>query len=277
MQRPTSFVWVVRVAMSRSSSRRCSSQKSAKTAPTSTPEAASGDAANVRHRVVVGGQRVVRSREKKEVHGGEQQERAPLGERSVVEQREDACVVGDAAADGWVDGAAVTLDHGGEGRGSGRPAAARRARGQKLAGSSGLTAPKKNQSSTSMPTRADAPDQPALAAEAPGREEDGPPTSDGTRKPQNSVWVELDVRVAGQVAALRIRVQSAGTGRPVVREELRVGQLGLDDQAGRGAEARIAGRQRERGWRKRCRSRWCRSARRRSSWWCRRRRCPAAW
>ena len=57
---------------------------------------------------------MVDSREKKEVHGGEQQKRAPLREGSAVEEREHACVVGDAAADRWVDDAAVALDRGGE-------------------------------------------------------------------------------------------------------------------------------------------------------------------
>ena len=54
------------------------------------------------------------SREEKEVHGGQEQERAPLGERRVVEERQHVVVVGDAPADGWVGGAAVALDHGGE-------------------------------------------------------------------------------------------------------------------------------------------------------------------
>jgi hypothetical protein len=57
---------------------------------------------------------VVHSGEKKEVHGGEQQEGAPLGEGSVVEQGEHASVVSDASTDGWIDDAAVVLDGGGK-------------------------------------------------------------------------------------------------------------------------------------------------------------------
>jgi hypothetical protein len=57
---------------------------------------------------------VVHSREKKEVHGGEQQEGAPLGEGSVVQQREHTSVVGDAPTDNWIDQAAVALDGGGK-------------------------------------------------------------------------------------------------------------------------------------------------------------------
>ena len=55
--------------------------------------------------------------------------RASLGERCAVEQRQDVVVVGDGSADGGVGGTAVTFDSGGKGRGNGRPAAPRRARG----------------------------------------------------------------------------------------------------------------------------------------------------
>jgi hypothetical protein len=57
---------------------------------------------------------VIHSREKKEVHGGEEQERATLGEWRVVEERQHPGIVGDAPADRWIDDASVALDRGGE-------------------------------------------------------------------------------------------------------------------------------------------------------------------
>ena len=48
------------------------------------------------------------------MHGGQEQQGAPLGERRAVEERQHVVVVGDAAADGGVGGAAVTLDDCGE-------------------------------------------------------------------------------------------------------------------------------------------------------------------
>ncbi len=73
-----------------------------------------GDTAHEGHGVVVGGERVLGAGEKERMHGGQQQERAPLGERRAVEQGQDFCVVGDAAADGGVGAAAVALDRGRE-------------------------------------------------------------------------------------------------------------------------------------------------------------------
>ena len=83
-----------------------------------------------------------------------------------------------------VGGAAVALDRGGEGP----EMVGQRlfdGMGQKLAGSSGLTAPKKNHSRTSVPSGADAVDHPALAPEAPGREK-MPVTASAVTNPQNS-------------------------------------------------------------------------------------------
>ena len=65
----------------------------------------------------------------------------------------------------------------------------------------------------------------------------------GDEAPEQCVG-ERDVGVAGQALALGLRVELVH-GQARVREELGVGQRGLDDQAGRGAEARIAGRQGE--------------------------------
>ena len=48
------------------------------------------------------------------MHGRQQQQRAPLGERGPVQEREHVFVVGHAAADGGVRDAAVAFDHGGE-------------------------------------------------------------------------------------------------------------------------------------------------------------------
>src|SRR6185312_6803675 len=79
--------------------------------------------------------------------------------------------------------------------------------------------------------RPHAPDHPALAAEAPSGEEDGTQEHEHEEAPEQSLG-ELDVRVAGQVAALRIGVQSADR-EARVRKELRVCQLALHDQPGR--------------------------------------------
>ena len=73
-----------------------------------------GDAADAGHRVVVGGQGMVGSRQEQVVHRGQQDEGPALGQRRVVEQGEHLVVVRHAAADGRVDGAPVTLGHGGE-------------------------------------------------------------------------------------------------------------------------------------------------------------------
>ncbi len=89
VQRPTSLVWVVRVATSCSSSPRCSRQKSAKTGATSAGGLV-GDAAHARHGVVVGGQGVLGARQKEEVHRGEQEERPALRQRGGVEERRAA-------------------------------------------------------------------------------------------------------------------------------------------------------------------------------------------
>jgi hypothetical protein len=57
---------------------------------------------------------VVDSGQKKKVHRGQEEKRTPLREGSAIEEREHAWVVGDTAADSWVDDAAVALDRGGE-------------------------------------------------------------------------------------------------------------------------------------------------------------------
>jgi hypothetical protein len=57
---------------------------------------------------------VLHSREKKEVHGGEEQERSTLRQWGVVEERQHPWIVGDAAADRWIDDASVALDRGRE-------------------------------------------------------------------------------------------------------------------------------------------------------------------
>jgi hypothetical protein len=57
---------------------------------------------------------MVHTREKEEVHGGQEQEGATLGEGRVVEEREHAWVLGDAPADGRIDDAAVAFDRDGE-------------------------------------------------------------------------------------------------------------------------------------------------------------------
>ena len=48
------------------------------------------------------------------MHGGQQEEGPALGERRSVEERQHLVVVGHAAADGGIGGAAVALGHGGE-------------------------------------------------------------------------------------------------------------------------------------------------------------------
>ena len=48
------------------------------------------------------------------MHRGEQEERAALGQRGPVEERQDLVVVGHGPADGGVGRAAVAFDHGGE-------------------------------------------------------------------------------------------------------------------------------------------------------------------
>jgi hypothetical protein len=52
---------------------------------------------------------------KEEVHGRQEQERAPLEERCIVEQRQHIVIAGDGSADCGVGGAAVTLGGLGEG------------------------------------------------------------------------------------------------------------------------------------------------------------------
>src|SRR5580704_425894 len=91
--------------------------------------------------------------------------------------------------------------------------------------------------------RAHAPDHPTLLAEAPSRVEDRAQEHEHEETPEQCLG-ELDIRIAGEVAALRVRIQAAD-GEAPVRKELRVGQLGLNDEPGRRAEARIAGRERE--------------------------------
>ena len=102
--------------MSRSSSARCARQKSVKAAVDVSRRRRLGGrrAAHLGHRVVERGERVVGAREEQVVHGRQQQEGPPLGERRAVEEREHDVVVGHAAADGRVGGAAVALGHGGE-------------------------------------------------------------------------------------------------------------------------------------------------------------------
>ena len=73
-----------------------------------------------------------------------------------------------------------------------------------------------------------------------------PATTRAVTNPQKSVSVSPTFGVAGQALALRIRVELAcAHGEARVREQLGVGQRGLDDEAGRGAEARIARREGE--------------------------------
>ena len=89
----------------------------------------------------MGGQWVLGAGEEKEMHRGEEEQGAPLRGRSGLEKGKDLLVVRDATADGRVGGAPVPLDH------SGEPEEVLGHRqvehGQKLAGRSGLTAPKK--------------------------------------------------------------------------------------------------------------------------------------
>ena len=115
VQRPTSLVWVERVATRCSISARCTRQKSANAAADVTVgRGCVGDAAHEGHRVVVGGERVLGPREEQPVHGGQEEQGAPLGERRAVEEGQDVGIVGDAPADGGVGAAAVALDRGGE-------------------------------------------------------------------------------------------------------------------------------------------------------------------
>jgi hypothetical protein len=58
---------------------------------------------------------VLYARKKEEMYGCEEQERAPLQERCVVEQRQHVVIVGDGLADCGVCGPAVTLRGPGEG------------------------------------------------------------------------------------------------------------------------------------------------------------------
>ena len=104
------------------------------------------------HRVVERRQRVLDAREQQEVHGGQEQQGTPLGERRAGEEREQVVVVGDGAADDGVGAAAVTLDDRGEASEVVGQRLLDEHGGQKLAGSSGVTAPKKNHNSTSVPT-----------------------------------------------------------------------------------------------------------------------------
>ena len=82
------------------------------------------------------------------MHGGQQEEGPALGQRRAVEQRQHLDVVGHAPADGGIGGAAVALGHGGEPPEVIGQRLLDEHAAQKLAGSSGLTAPKKNQSRT---------------------------------------------------------------------------------------------------------------------------------
>jgi hypothetical protein len=94
---------------------------------------------------------MVGAREQQEVHGGQEQQRTSLGEWRAIEEREQVVIVGDGATDGGVGAATVTLDD----RGEAPEVVSERLlehRCQKLAGSSGVIAPKKNHSSTSVPT-----------------------------------------------------------------------------------------------------------------------------
>src|SRR5579872_5768601 len=72
------------------------------------------------------------------------------------------------------------------------------------------------------PDRAHAPDHPTLPAEAPSREEDRTQEHQHEEAPEQRLG-ELHVRVAGEVAALRIGVQPAD-GKSTVRKELRMRQ-----------------------------------------------------
>ncbi len=78
------------------------------------------------------------------VHRGQQDEGTALGQGCVVEDGQHLVVLRHVAADGRVDGAPVTLGHGGEGAEVvGQRLVDEHAGPQKLAGRSGLTAPKK--------------------------------------------------------------------------------------------------------------------------------------
>ena len=69
------------------------------------------DTANGGHGVIERRQRVLAAREQKEVHGRQEQQRTPLGERCASEERQQVVIVCDSATDGRVSGAAVTFDH----------------------------------------------------------------------------------------------------------------------------------------------------------------------
>src|SRR6202050_3802384 len=96
------------------------------------------------------------------------------------------------------------------------------------------------------PGRADDPGQPALAAEAATGEQGQRPEDQGDEAPGQRTG-QVDAVVAGQLLALRRGVPAGRRrhGPPGVRGELGGGGLGLYDQPGRGAEARVAGGQRQ--------------------------------
>ena len=85
------------------------------------------------------------------MHGGHEQQGSPLGERCASEEREQVVIVGDRSTDGGVGAAAVTFDDRGETPEVVSQRLLDEHGGQKLAGSSGLIAPKKNHNSTSVP------------------------------------------------------------------------------------------------------------------------------
>ena len=102
------------------------------------------DAAHTGHRVVVGGQGVLCPAQEEIVHRGEQDERTALGQGCVVKDGQHLVVLRHVTADGRIDGAPVTLGQGGEGAEVvGQRLVDEHAGPQKLAGRSGLTAPKK--------------------------------------------------------------------------------------------------------------------------------------
>ena len=151
VQRPTSLVCVVRVAISSSSSARCSRQKSAKAAPR-VPAGLVGRARARRPRCrssAASGCSTPESRRKCTAASRRSGRRWGSGAR--VEEREHARRPRPRPGRWPGRSCRRRARPPWRSRGSGRPAAARRAPGQKLAGSSGLTAPKKNHSSTSMP------------------------------------------------------------------------------------------------------------------------------
>ena len=115
LQRPTSLVWVERVATSSLDLSAVHVAEVGEDGGDIIPGRRGGrDASHGCHRVVERRQRMLGAREEKEVHSCQEQKGTPLWEWCAIEERQQVVMVGDRAADGGVGRTAVTLDHGGE-------------------------------------------------------------------------------------------------------------------------------------------------------------------